>query len=141
MPSLPQIQSAISKLPNGPPIVAVLAGGTTGIGSYIANALATTFASSGDKLRVYIVGRNTTRAEHVINECRRISPGSEWRFVKASDLALVGEVDRCCTEIIRQETEEVAKGETPKVDLLYMTYSQSPLQTRSSRFRVSLFEA
>lgn len=133
MPSLAVIQAAISDLPNGPPIVAALPGGTTGIGSYIAKALATTFARQGSKLRVYIVGRNAARAEGVINECRAISPGSDWRFVQASDLALVSEVDRCCAEIIQQEKEQVGEGEVPRIDLMYLTYSAFPLAKRSSK--------
>lgn len=52
-----------------------------------------------------IIGRNAARAEIVMADCRRTSPGSEWRFVHATDLALISEVDRCCAEIIRQETE------------------------------------
>ncbi|KAF2437278.1 hypothetical protein P171DRAFT_373790 [Karstenula rhodostoma CBS 690.94] len=134
MPSLPTIQSALSELPKGPPIVVALPGGTTGIGSYIARALARTYANHGTKLRVYIVGRNATRAESVLSECRQASSGSEWRFIQTPDLALISEVDRCCAEIVRQETEAPFHGGTPRLDLLYMTYSYPPLKERSSTF-------
>ena len=133
MPSLTAIQSAISKLPNESQSVAVLPGGTTGIGAYIAKALAATFAHHGSKLRVYIVGRNASRAEHVVAQCSATSPGSDWRFVQTPDLTLVSEVDRCCAEIIRQEKEAVAEGgEVPKIDMLYMTYSYFLLKERKS---------
>jgi NAD(P)-dependent dehydrogenase (short-subunit alcohol dehydrogenase family) len=131
MPDLKVISSGIAELPNGPPLVVAIAGGTTGIGSYIAKALATTFGSHGSKLRVYIIGRNATRAEAVLTDVRQISPGSEWHFVQATDLALIGEVDRCCAELIRQETAAPFHGGPIRLDLLYMTHSYSPLATRS----------
>ena len=131
MPSLSIIRSAVVELPNGPPLVAALAGGTTGIGSYVAKALATAFASHGSKLRVYIVGRNATRAEAVIAEGRRLSPGSEWHFVQATDLALISEVDRCCKEIIRRETETPFHGGPIRLDLLYLSHGYPVLKKRS----------
>ena len=134
MPSLTVMKSAISNLPNKSPVVAVLPGGTTGIGAYIAKALASTYAHHGSKLRVYIIGRNASRAKEVIADCSATSPGSDWRFVQTPDLALVSEVDRCCTEIIRQEKEAVREGgEAPRIDMLYMTYSYFLLKERSSK--------
>lgn len=133
MPNLTEIKNAVSNLPNGPPLVVALPGGTTGIGSYIATALATVFAKHGSKLRVYIVGRNTERANAVAAEGERISPGSEWRFVQATDLALLSEVDRCCADIIRQETEGPFHGGPARLDLLYMTYCYPILKERSSK--------
>jgi NAD(P)-dependent dehydrogenase (short-subunit alcohol dehydrogenase family) len=132
MPKLSVIRAGIEELPNGPPLVVAIAGGTTGIGSYIAKTLATTFALQGNKLRVYIIGRNATRAEAVLAEGQRISPNSEWRFVQATDLALISEVDRCCAEIIRQETDIPFHGGPARLDVLYMTHSYSPLKERSS---------
>lgn len=122
MPDLKVIQSTIAELPNGPPLVAALAGGTTGIGSYVAKSLATTFAKQGSKLRVYIIGRNADRAKTVIEKCQKTCPESEWRFVQATDLALIGEVDRCCAEIIRHETEAPFHGGPVRLDLLYMSH-------------------
>jgi hypothetical protein len=130
MPSLSTIQSANSELAKGPPIVVALPGGTTGIGSY--RALSTSYANHGSKLRVYVIGRNATRAENVLSECRKASPGSDWRFIQTPDLALISEVDRCCAEIIRQEEEAPFHGGTARLDLLYMTYSYHVLKERSS---------
>lgn len=132
MPNLSIIRSAVAELPNDPPLVAAFAGGTTGIGSYVVNALAKAFANHGSKLRVYIIGRNATRAEAVIAEGKRLSPGSEWRFVQATDLALISEVDRCCAEIIRQETEAPFQGGPVRLDALYMSHCYPILKERSS---------
>lgn len=134
MPNLPTIHSATSELVKGPPIVVALPGGTTGIGSYIARALSTTYANHGSKLRVYVIGRNAARAETVLSECRKTSPGSDWRFIQTPDLAFISEVDRCCAEIVRQEEEAPFHGGAARLDLLYMTYSYQVLKARSSEF-------
>jgi hypothetical protein len=132
MPNLKYIRSAVAELSNGLPVVVVLAGGTTGIGSYIANSLAQTFASNGSKLRVYIIGRNVERAKAVIAHGGSVSPGSDWRFVQATDLALISEVDRSCAEIIRQETE-APFHDRPSIDMLYMSHCYPILKERSSK--------
>lgn len=121
MPNLKDIQSAVIEIATGPPLVVVLTGGTTGIGSYVATNLAKAFANNGPKLRVYIVGRNAVRAKDVTATGEKLSPGSDWRFVQATDLALISEVDRSCTEIIRQETT-TPLHDAPSIDLLYMSH-------------------
>lgn len=126
------IRSVVAELSNGPPLVVVLAGGTTGIGSYVANSLAESFASNGSKLRVYIVGRNAIRATTVMAKGGSISPGSDWRFIQATDLALISEVDRSCAEIIRQETKAPFHSR-PSIDLLYMSHCYPILKERSSK--------
>lgn len=132
MPDLNIIRPAIGQLSKGQPIVAVLVGGTTGIGSYVAKSLARAFAHDGSKLRVYIVGRNATRAADVIAQGRNISAGSDWRFIQATDLALISEVDKSCTDIIRQETESPFHG-TPSIDLLYISHCYPILKERTSK--------
>ncbi|KAJ6104658.1 hypothetical protein N7523_010978 [Penicillium sp. IBT 18751x] len=121
MPNLKVIRSAVAELPKGQPLVVCLVGGTTGIGSYVAKSLARAFASHGSLLRVYIVGRNATRAAEVIAQATSTSPGSDWRFVQATDLALISEVDRSCEEIIQKESE-APLHKTPSIDLLYMSH-------------------
>jgi NAD(P)-dependent dehydrogenase (short-subunit alcohol dehydrogenase family) len=137
MPSINLIQSATAELPAGPALVAAIAGGTTGIGSYIATALARTYAEHGSKLRIYIVGRNAERAAGVMAEGRQISPGSDWRFVKATDLALMSQVDLCCAEIIAHETRAPFHGGPARLDLLYMTHCYPILKQRSSEYIAS----
>ncbi|RDW89764.1 short-chain dehydrogenase-3 [Coleophoma cylindrospora] len=131
MPHINVIRSAVAELSKGPPLVVVLVGGTTGIGSYVANSFAKSFASNGSKLRVYIVGRNATRAKAVMTYGETTSPGSDWRFIAATDLALISEVDRSCAEIIRQETEAPLHNK-PSIDLLYMSHSYPILKERST---------
>lgn len=128
MPNVKTIQAGIAELPKGPPLVVALTGGTTGIGSYVARALALTFAKHGSKLRVYIVGRKAERADEVINYGREKSPGSDWRFVKASDASLISDVDRVSEEIIKQEEQSPFAGGPARLDVLYMSQALSPLQ-------------
>jgi NAD(P)-dependent dehydrogenase (short-subunit alcohol dehydrogenase family) len=125
MPNIPSIRANISSLPSGPPLVIALVGGTTGIGSYIANCLATTFAQQGTKLRVYLIGRRQDRADEVIAYGRSTAPGSDWRFVQASNLALLSDVEKVSREIKR--LEEVG-GSEPRIDVLYLSAALSPLQ-------------
>jgi NAD(P)-dependent dehydrogenase (short-subunit alcohol dehydrogenase family) len=128
MPNVQTIRAGIAELPKGLPLVVALTGGTTGIGSYVARALATTFKNHGSKLRVYIVGRNTARAETLLAYGREISPGSDWRFVRATDLSLMNDVDRTCEAIMKQEEEAPFAGGPARLDVLYMSQALSPLQ-------------
>jgi NAD(P)-dependent dehydrogenase (short-subunit alcohol dehydrogenase family) len=135
MPTLKSTRAAISRLPTGAPLVVALVGGTTGIGSYTARALATTFANQGKKLRVYIVGRRADRAEQVIAYGRATTPGSDWRFVQSPDLALLSEVARVSADIIAQEEKEPFGGGKPRVDVLYLSAALSPLQESPRKLR------
>ncbi|ORY03748.1 hypothetical protein BCR34DRAFT_605124 [Clohesyomyces aquaticus] len=128
MPNLNTIRAGISELPKGPPLVVAIAGGTTGIGSYVARAFATTFKNHGSRLRVYIIGRNAERAETVLRFGRETSPGSDWRFVHASDASLISDVDNVCHEITRQEAEAPFAGGPSRLDVLYMSQALSPMQ-------------
>lgn len=139
MPNIKIARKGIAALPQGPPLVIVLVGATTGIGSYVARALANTFAKDGPKLRVYIVGRNASRAETLLTYGRQTSPGSDWRFVAVPDLTLMSDVDRFSQEIIKQEEAEPFSGGPPRVDLLYMSQALSPLQPSPSMFTSHTF--
>ncbi|KAF2025514.1 hypothetical protein EK21DRAFT_103910 [Setomelanomma holmii] len=138
MPNLKTIRETIATLPSGPPLVIALVGGTTGIGSYVANALATTFSQQGDKLRVYIIGRSAAHAEVVIKYGREHSPGSDWRFIQASDVSLMSDVDRVSQDIIQQEEREPFAGGPPRLDVLYMSQALSPLQPSNRGFEDSI---
>ncbi|KAF1954795.1 hypothetical protein CC80DRAFT_493567 [Byssothecium circinans] len=63
MPDVSTIRAGIAELPKGSPLVVALTGATSGVGNYVAKALARTFTKHGSKLRIYIVGRNASRAE------------------------------------------------------------------------------
>ncbi len=77
MPNIPVIQAAIAELPLGHHSLSPSLEGTTGIGAYIAKVFATSFASQGSELRVYIIERNAARAESVLLEGRSMAPGSD----------------------------------------------------------------
>jgi len=126
MPPHSTIHTTIASLTTGPPLVIAIIGGTSGIGSYIAKAFASVYHNSKSKLRVYIVGRNASRAETLLAEVRSTSPSSEWRFIKAHDLALMSDVDAICAQIKKYEEDPLNGGE-PRIDMLYMTQAESPL--------------
>ncbi|KAI1211904.1 NAD(P)-binding protein [Annulohypoxylon truncatum] len=125
MVKLDVVRSANAALADGTkPFVAVVAGGTAGIGEATVRALAATFAGrgsgDGDRgfLRVYIVGRNREAAHKIIAECETACPGGVFRFYKG-DLSLLKEVDRVCAEIIGIEQREAdAKAAPAKIDFL-----------------------
>jgi NAD(P)-dependent dehydrogenase (short-subunit alcohol dehydrogenase family) len=131
MPNLQVIRTGIASLPDGPPLVVAVVAGTTGIGSYIVRALAKTFAKHGSKLRVYIIGRQASRAEPLITFSQQISPGSDFRFIQASDLSLLSDVDRVSQDIIAQEEASPFAGGPPRLDVLYMSQALSPMQPSS----------
>jgi NAD(P)-dependent dehydrogenase (short-subunit alcohol dehydrogenase family) len=138
MPAHAQIHTTITALPTGPPLVIAIIAGTSGIGSYIAKAFASVYRNSGTKLRVYIVGRNTSRAEALLAHVRSTSPGSEWRFIKAQDLALMSDVDAVCAQIKRYEEEEPFEGGGgPRIDMLYMGQAIFPLAPSNREFSFS----
>jgi NAD(P)-dependent dehydrogenase (short-subunit alcohol dehydrogenase family) len=128
MPSLQTIRAGVAELPEEPPLVVALVGATTGIGSYVAKAWATTFAKKGSNLRVYIVGRNVTHAETLLKYCRETSPGSDWQFIQASDLSLLSEVDSISRKIVQQEEDAPFSGGPARLDVLYLSPAQSVFQ-------------
>jgi NAD(P)-dependent dehydrogenase (short-subunit alcohol dehydrogenase family) len=136
MPKINVIHQGVATLPKGPPLVVAIAGGTTGIGSYVARALADTFAKDGAKLRVYIIGRQASRANSHMKYGRETSPGSDWRFIAATDMSLMSDVDRVSQEIIKQEKSAPFAGGPPRLDVLYMSQALSPLQPSPSTYHI-----
>ena len=137
MPNIQTIRDGIAVLPKGPPLVFALVGGTTGIGSYVARAIADTYAEASASIRVYIIGRRLDRAETVLNYGRDTSPGSDWRFIKVSDLSLLTEVDSVSREILKQEEDQPFAGGPPRLDVLYISQALSPLQPSNRKVLVS----
>lgn len=130
MVKLDVVRSSNEALVKAQPLVAVFAGGTSGIGEYSIRALAARHAEQGKGLRVYIVGRASEAAKKIITDCSNLCPNGQFRFVKAEDLALLRDVDRVCAEIIRLEEETPAHGRPPRVDLLVMTQAIFNFQPR-----------
>ncbi|KAI2470075.1 NAD(P)-binding protein [Annulohypoxylon bovei var. microspora] len=125
MVKLDVVRTANAALADGTkPFVAVVAGGTAGIGEATVRALAATFAGRGSEgegrgfLRVYIVGRNQEAVRKIIAECTAVCPGGVFRFCRG-DLSLLKEVDRVCAEITGIERREADAKATPvKIDFL-----------------------
>lgn len=115
------VRAANAALIKTQPLVAVFVGGTSGICEYTLRALAATHADVGKGLRVYIVGRNASAAGAIISDCLHICPTGQFRFVQAKDLALLRDVDRVCSDIIKNEESEGTNGGNPRVDLLVMS--------------------
>ncbi|KAI4705759.1 hypothetical protein J4E81_000644 [Alternaria sp. BMP 2799] len=139
MPPHSTIHTTIANLTTGPPLVIAIIGGTSGIGSYIVKAFASVYRNSKSRLRIYIVGRNASRAEALLAEVRATSPDSEWRFIQAHDLALMSNVDAICAQINKYEEEQPLNGGEPRLDMLYMTQAESPLAPSPRKSSLSAF--
>ncbi|KAG9230434.1 hypothetical protein BJ875DRAFT_385178 [Amylocarpus encephaloides] len=98
------------------PLTAVFTGATAGIGSFSLLALAKAHGTSGHPLRVYLVGRNSKTATAIVDECKKVCPSGDFRFVRCGDLALLRDVDGACREVV-----ELERG--GRVDLLCMSHS------------------
>lgn len=118
MVALDVVRSCNATLVKTHPLVAVFVGGTAGIGEYSVRALAATHGKDGKGLRLYIVGRNASAAEKIINGCTQDCPAGQFQFIKADNLSLLKDVDRCCDEIIKAERNAKSDGGPPRVDLL-----------------------
>ena len=124
MVQLEAARSANKALVSKQALVAVFVGGTSGIGEYALRALAELASqdNSGQKLRAYIVGRNSSTAEKIITYCRKKHPKGQFKFVRAKDLSLMSQVDKCCDNIRAAEEAEAKDGRGPaRVDVLVMS--------------------
>lgn len=101
-------------------LVAVFPGGTSGIGEFTVRALAH-HAAKGPGARIYLVGRNQKAADAIATDYASQN-NVQIRFVKADDLSLLKDVDRCCEEIKQLEAQE-SKEESPRIDLLVMSHA------------------
>lgn len=124
MVAIDVVRATNARLVQDHSLVAVIIGGTSGIGEYTARQLTATIAKqSGKGLRLYIVGRNQTAADKIIADCSKDYPQGEFRFMKADDLALVKDVDRVCKEITTAEERASQKPNAgpARIDFLVMT--------------------
>lgn len=72
------------------------------------------------KPRVYLVGRNASAADRIIEECKALNKHGEVTFIKA-DVSELKEVDRVCKEI---------KDKEGHLNLIYQTQSNFNLRGR-----------
>lgn len=101
-------------------LVAVFPGSTSGIGEFTVRALAR-HAAKGQGARIYLVGRNQKAADAIAADYAA-STNVQIRFVKADDLSLLKDVDRCCEEIKQLEAQESTE-QPPHIDLLVMSHA------------------
>ncbi|RSM06714.1 hypothetical protein CEP52_005623 [Fusarium oligoseptatum] len=106
MPSLPSIQQANSQAANKTRIVAVMMGGTGGIGAATCRELVASFK----KPKLYIVGRSESAASHLTRELEAINSSAEVHFIQ-SDLSLIRNVDEVCLSVAQKESA---------IDLLFL---------------------
>ncbi|RSL71775.1 hypothetical protein CEP53_001336 [Fusarium sp. AF-6] len=107
MPSLPSIQQAYSQAVNKTRIVAVMMGGTGGIGAATCRELATSFK----KPKLYIVGRSESAASRLTRELGAINSSAEVHFIQ-SEISLIRNVDEVCLSVAQKESA---------IDLLFLT--------------------
>ncbi|KAM5355120.1 hypothetical protein ACJ41O_001766 [Fusarium nematophilum] len=107
MPSLSSIHQANTQAANKTRIVAVMMGGTGGIGAATCRELVTSFK----KPKLYIVGRNKLAASRLTQELRAINSSAEVYFIQ-SDLTLLRNVDGACRSVAQRESA---------IDLLFLT--------------------
>lgn len=118
--TLEAVRTANAALLANRSLVAVFTGGTSGIGEYTVRALAR-HAAKGQGARIYIVGRNQKAADTIAADYAS-QKNVQFRFVKADDLSLLRDVDRCCEEITTLESQESNEG-SPQIDLLVMSHA------------------
>jgi NAD(P)-dependent dehydrogenase (short-subunit alcohol dehydrogenase family) len=117
-------RAAVEQLVSKNSLVAVFTGATTGIGGFTLRGLARTASKyhGGRGLSVYLVGRNVAAADKILDDCRKLCPEGVFQFVKASNLALLQDIDNVCDEIKRLEEAKVrGSGGPARVDMLIMT--------------------
>jgi NAD(P)-dependent dehydrogenase (short-subunit alcohol dehydrogenase family) len=132
MPALDDVKALNSTLIQSQPLVAVFFGGTGGIGHATLCELVKAEAASGKGLRAYIVGRDASAGEKIMEDCRDVYPNGEFNFIKAVDLSLLKEADRICAEITRMEEK---KGADARIDYLMMGQGGWPFKPRTGEPR------
>jgi len=104
---LSEMRSSLADFKNATGFIAVIAGGTSGIGEAMVRAL----GKHANAAAVYVVGRNAEAADRILSDCRDQCPSSRFEFLQ-QDVGLLRGVDAVCTQIQAREC---------KVDLLFMT--------------------
>ncbi|KAI3324401.1 putative short-chain dehydrogenases/reductase [Xylariaceae sp. AK1471] len=85
-------ESIPSALPKG--LVAVFVGGTSGVGEYTLKA----FTKYAREPRILVIGRSQEAADRILAECRQLSPGGHFEFMRA-DVSLLKNIDDVCRQI------------------------------------------
>ncbi|KAH8810902.1 hypothetical protein F5884DRAFT_780728 [Xylogone sp. PMI_703] len=96
---------------------AIFVGGTSGIGRATLLELARRKTKS---LRVYIIGRNASSQQDLLNQLREINPKGDFIFLE-TQITLLAEVKRVCDEIKTREKS---------IDLLWLSAGALPFDGR-----------
>jgi hypothetical protein len=107
MVALSAMRSSLADFQHTTGFVAVIVGGTSGIGEAMVRAV----AKRANAAVVYVVGRNAEAADRILIDCRNQSPSSRFEFLQ-HDIALLKGVDVVCAQIQAREH---------RVDLVFMT--------------------
>ncbi|KAL9092512.1 MAG: hypothetical protein Q9165_004316 [Trypethelium subeluteriae] len=81
-----------------PGLVAVFAGGTSGVGETTVRQ----FAKYATRPRVYIIGRSGEAGERIVGECKALNPEGTFIFMKR-ETSLIRNVDEICHELTGKE--------------------------------------
>jgi NADP-dependent 3-hydroxy acid dehydrogenase YdfG len=104
------------------PRTAVFVGATDGIGRNALNEL----VSTGSPLRIYIVGRDQTQHQHIVDELHAINSNAELIYIEGQ-ISLMSEVKRITEDINRREQ---------KIDLFYHSAGFLPFTGRQGVYRL-----
>jgi NAD(P)-dependent dehydrogenase (short-subunit alcohol dehydrogenase family) len=115
------------------PFTAVVIGGTAGIGERTVLAIATNFSTSGEKLRLFVVGRNESAATRIVDEAQKISPKAAISFIRAGNLALLKEVAKTADDVVA-----AIGGKDERLDLLVMTSGYLTLKSWNGELNYSI---
>ncbi|KAK3671275.1 hypothetical protein LTR78_008910 [Recurvomyces mirabilis] len=134
MAPLPIVRSTNIKNLTSRPITAVFISATSGIGEATLRQLCKAHGKNGRGLRIYLVARNESVAELILDECRQDCPNGDFRFVKVGDLTLLRDVDAACESLIKMERGSGGLGDVEgRIDLLVLTQGfvrfEDPLYT------------
>lgn len=121
MPSYPTILASnalLTPTTPSPPLIAVLAGATSGVGQHTLRALVGTCVPS----RIYLIGRPSALAATTpfLDEMRSLNPRADIIWTEG-EISLLSEVRRIC---------ELIKGKEDVVDLLLLTAGYAPFGAR-----------
>ncbi|KXX73308.1 putative short-chain type dehydrogenase/reductase VdlC [Madurella mycetomatis] len=107
MVTLSAMRSSLADFQHATGFIAVIVGGTSGIGEAMVRAM----AKHANGAVVYVIGRNAEAANRILTDCRNQCPSSRFEFLQ-QDIALLKGADAVSAQIQALER---------RVDLLFMT--------------------
>jgi hypothetical protein len=133
MVSIKAVKGCNAALIKSQPLVAVITGGTSGIGEHTIRTLDDIHDKEGKGLRIYLVSREGAAAKHIISDCLELCPKETFRFVQAGDLALLKDVDHVCADITTADEVANPLGEKPRIFFLVMGHAYLAFEVRQGK--------